>query len=44
LQLAAFNQELGARLASLDRGEHVEPEMARGRLELKSRERRRLSA
>ena len=42
-QLAAFNQELGARLASLDRGEHVEPEMARGRLELKSRERRRLS-
>jgi antitoxin ParD1/3/4 len=43
-QLAAFNQELGARLASLDRGEHVEPEMARGRLELKSRERRRLSA
>jgi len=43
-QLAAFNQELGARLASLDRGEYVEPEAARARLELKSRERRRLSA
>jgi antitoxin ParD1/3/4 len=43
-QLAAFNHELGARLASLDRGEHVEPGAARGRLEQKSRERRRLSA
>ena len=43
-QLAAFNQELGARLASLDRGEYVEPEAARGRLAVKSRERRRLSA
>jgi antitoxin ParD1/3/4 len=43
-QLVAFNRELGARLASLDRGEHVEPEAARERLALKSRERRRLSA
>ena len=43
-QLAAFNHELGARLASLDRGEHVEPIVARGRLEQKSRERRKLSA
>ena len=43
-QLAAFNHELGARLASLDRGEHVEPGAARGRLEQKSRERRKLSA
>jgi antitoxin ParD1/3/4 len=43
-QLAAFNQELGARLASLDRGERVKPETARARLEQKSRERRRLSA
>ena len=43
-QLAAFNQELGARLASLDRGESVDPEKARKRLEQKSRERRRLSA
>jgi antitoxin ParD1/3/4 len=42
-QLAAFNRELGARLASLDRGERVEPEVARGRLELRARERRRLS-
>ena len=43
-QLAAFNQELGARLAALDSGEHVKPEAARQRLEQKSRERRRLSA
>jgi len=43
-QLAAFNQELGARLASLDRGEHVKPKTVRKRLEQKSRERRRLSA
>jgi antitoxin ParD1/3/4 len=43
-QLAAFNQELGARLTSLDRGEHVKPETARLRLEQKSRERRKLSA
>ena len=43
-QLAAFNHELGARLASLERGEYVEPNIARRRLEQKSRERRRLSA
>jgi antitoxin ParD1/3/4 len=43
-QLAAFNQEIGARLASLDKGEYVKPETARQRLEQKSRERRRLSA
>jgi antitoxin ParD1/3/4 len=43
-QLAAFNRELGVRLASLDRGEHVKPEAARKRLELKSRERKRISA
>ena len=43
-QLAAFNQELGERLASLDRRERAEPEAARQRLERKSRERRRLSA
>jgi antitoxin ParD1/3/4 len=43
-QLAAFNQELGARLASLDRGEYVDPEKARKRLEQNSRERRKLSA
>jgi antitoxin ParD1/3/4 len=43
-QIAAFNHELGARLASLDRGEHVKPEAARQRLQHKSRERRKLSA
>jgi antitoxin ParD1/3/4 len=43
-QLAVFNKELGARLASLDRGVHVDPKAARTRLEQKSRERRRLSA
>jgi len=39
-QLSAFNQELGWRLATLDRGERVEPEAAFARLKLKSRERR----
>jgi hypothetical protein len=39
-QIAALNRELGARLASLDRGERVEPGVVRKRLEQKSRERR----
>ena len=43
-QIAAFNHELGARLAALDRGEHVQPDAARARLEGQSRERRKLSA
>ena len=43
-QIAAFNHEIGARLASLDRGEHVKPEKVRQRLEQKSRERRKRSA
>ena len=43
-QIAAFNQELGARLASLDRGERAEPGVVRKRLEQKSRERKKLSA
>jgi antitoxin ParD1/3/4 len=43
-QIAVFNQELGARLASLDRGERVEPGAVRRRLEQKSRERRKRSA
>jgi antitoxin ParD1/3/4 len=43
-QLAAFNQEIGARLASLDRGEYVKPAAARRRIEQKSRERRKLRA
>jgi antitoxin ParD1/3/4 len=44
VQIAAFNKEVGARLASLDRGEFVELGTARKRIEQKSRERRRLSA
>jgi len=39
-QLAEFNQELGHRLASLDRGEQVDPAISRTRLEAKSQERR----
>jgi antitoxin ParD1/3/4 len=40
-QLAAFNQELGRRLASLDRGEVVDPAAARARLQRKSEQRRK---
>jgi antitoxin ParD1/3/4 len=40
-QLAEFNQELGRRLASLDRGEVVDPAVARARLARKSEQRRR---
>jgi antitoxin ParD1/3/4 len=43
-QISAFDHELGARLASLDRREHVEPKAARLRLEQKSRDRRKLRA
>ncbi len=43
-QITAFNHELGARLKSLDRGEHVEPKAALQRFGQKSRERRKLSA
>jgi antitoxin ParD1/3/4 len=32
-QMAAFNQELGQRLESLDRGEQVDPDMVRKRIE-----------
>jgi antitoxin ParD1/3/4 len=39
-QLAEFNQELGRRLASLDRGERVDPVEVRARLQKKSQERR----
>jgi antitoxin ParD1/3/4 len=42
-QLAVFNQEIGVRLASLDRGESLDPVFVRERLERKSRERRKLS-
>ena len=43
-QIAVFNHELGARLASLDRGERVQPGAARERIRRKSQERRKLSA
>jgi antitoxin ParD1/3/4 len=43
-QLAEFNQELGRRLGSLDRGESVDPSAARARLQHKSEQRRKRSA
>ncbi|MBZ5525371.1 MAG: type II toxin-antitoxin system ParD family antitoxin [Acidobacteriia bacterium] len=43
-QLAGFNQELSRRMASLDRGEHVDPAVARARLQQKSRARRKSGA
>ncbi len=43
-QIAAFNQELGQRLASLDRGERIDPKAARERIESKSRSRKKISA
>jgi antitoxin ParD1/3/4 len=41
LQLAVFNEELGRRLASLDRGEAVDPSVTRARLQRKSGQRRK---
>jgi antitoxin ParD1/3/4 len=43
-QLAEFNQELGRRLASLDRGEKVDPAKVRVRLQRKSEERQKRTA
>jgi len=43
-ELAAFDRELGARIAALDRGEHIDAEIARERLRKRSIERKRLSA
>ncbi len=43
-QLAEFNKELGRRMASLDRGESVDPAATRARLHRKSRDRRQRSA
>lgn len=43
-QLAEFNTELGRRLASLDRGETIDPADSRARLQRKSEERRKLRA
>jgi antitoxin ParD1/3/4 len=40
-QLAVFNQELGRRLAAFDRGEAVDPAVARARLQRKSEQRRK---
>lgn len=39
-QLAEFNREIGRRLASLDRGEAVDPVTARARLQRKSEQRK----
>ena len=36
VQLSEFNQELGRRLASLDRGERVKPDLVRSRFAKKS--------
>jgi antitoxin ParD1/3/4 len=44
VQLDEFNKELGRRLAALDRGEQVDPEEARARLQRKSEERRKKRA
>jgi antitoxin ParD1/3/4 len=43
-QLAEFNMELGRRLASLDRGESVDPASVRARMQRKSRDRRQRRA
>jgi antitoxin ParD1/3/4 len=43
-QLAEFNEELGRRLAALDRGETVNPATSRARLQRKSEERRKTRA
>ena len=43
-QMAEFNEELGRRLASLDRGESVAPAKVRSRLRRKSEERRKKRA
>ena len=44
VQLAEFNQKIGRRLASLDRGEHVDPAKTRARLQRKSEGRRKQRA
>jgi antitoxin ParD1/3/4 len=44
VQLAEFNQELGRRLASLDRAEKVDPARVRNHLQTKSAERRKRRA
>ena len=44
VQLASFNQELGRRLDTLDRGQVVSPADARARLKRKSAQRRKAGA
>jgi antitoxin ParD1/3/4 len=44
VRLAAFDQELGRRLDSLDRGQHVSPAEARLRLKRKSQQYRNAKA
>jgi antitoxin ParD1/3/4 len=43
-QIAAFNKELGQRMASLDRGERSDPAAARQRIGAKSQARKKLRA
>jgi hypothetical protein len=38
MKIAAFNKELAGRLVSLDRGERVDPKIARKRMEQKLRD------
>jgi len=44
VQLAGFNQELGRRLDTLDRGQRVSPVDARARLKRRSEQRRKAKA
>ena len=44
VQLAEFNQELGRRLDTLDRGQHVSSAVARARLKRKSEQHRKAKA
>jgi hypothetical protein len=43
-ELATFNEELGRGLASVDRGESVNPPEVRSRLKRKSQERRQMKS
>ncbi len=41
-ELANFHHQLGQRINSLDRGQHIDPSTVRKRMEQRSRERKRL--
>jgi antitoxin ParD1/3/4 len=43
-QMSGFNAELQSRIASLDRGERIDPSAARQRIEAKSRAGRKIRA